>query len=116
MTLPCIDFPSGKERSTDRKICTNPLYITVSDSMLWESDASVLAVELQYLFDRLFVFPCYFHQVTLMTDKDPRKRLFHCVFTDCPTSNGSLGSITPELLSLLFVRHGKSDIKSDKSG
>jgi len=51
-----------------------------------------------------------------MTDEDPRKRLFHCVFTDCPTSNGSLGSITPELLSLLFVRHGKSDIKSDKSG
>jgi len=34
MTLPCIDFPSGKERSTGRKICTNPLYITVSDSML----------------------------------------------------------------------------------
>jgi len=40
--------------------------------------------------------------VTLMADKDPRKRCFHCVLTDCPGTNGALGRVTPELLSLLF--------------
>ena len=40
--------------------------------------------------------------VTLMADEDPRKRCFHCVLTDCPGTNGSLGRVTPELLSLLF--------------
>ena len=40
--------------------------------------------------------------VTLMADDDPRKRCFHCVLTDCPGTNGSLGRVTPELLSLLF--------------
>lgn len=73
MTLPCIDFPSSKERPAIGKGLVNPLYITV----------------------------------TLMADEDPRKRLFHCVFTDCPGTNGTLGSITPELLSMLFTRHRK---------
>jgi PAS domain-containing protein len=41
--------------------------------------------------------------VTLMADKDPRKRCFHCVFTNCPGTKGALGSITPELLSSLFT-------------
>jgi hypothetical protein len=38
-----------------------------------------------------------------MADKDPRKRCFHCVFTNCPGTKGALGSITPELLSSLFT-------------
>lgn len=46
--------------------------------------------------------------VTLMTDDDPRKRCFHCVFTDCPGTNGALGSVTPELLSLLFAQQQRS--------
>jgi len=81
MTLPCIDFPSSKERPTCGKGLVNPLYITV----------------------------------TLMADEDPRKRLFHCVFTDCPGTNGALGSITPELLSMLFTRHRKIEADSRKS-
>jgi hypothetical protein len=40
--------------------------------------------------------------VTLMTDKDPKKRCFHCVFTDLPGTNGALGSVTPELLTFLY--------------
>lgn len=40
-----------------------------------------------------------------MYDEDPRKRLFHCVFTDCPGTNGALGSVTPDLLSTLFTSH-----------
>jgi PAS domain-containing protein len=42
--------------------------------------------------------------VTLMTDDDPRKRCFHCVFSDFPGTNGFLGTVTPELLSKLFTR------------
>ena len=38
-----------------------------------------------------------------MTDKDPRKRCFHCTFTNCPGTNGALGSITPDLLTALFT-------------
>jgi hypothetical protein len=41
--------------------------------------------------------------ITLMGDKDPRRRCFHCVFTNCRGTNGSLGIITPDLLALLFA-------------
>ena len=37
-----------------------------------------------------------------MSDKDPRRRCFHCVFTNSKGTNGSLGIITPELLASLF--------------
>lgn len=40
--------------------------------------------------------------VTLMTDEDPQKRCFHCVFTDCPPgANGSISTISRELLAQL---------------
>jgi hypothetical protein len=45
--------------------------------------------------------------ITLMADIDPKKRCFHCVFTDSPGTNGALGSVTPELLSLLFCNQNK---------
>jgi len=40
--------------------------------------------------------------VTLMSDEDPRKRCFHCVFTNCPGTNGALGIISSDLLASLF--------------
>lgn len=46
-----------------------------------------------------------------MADKDPRKRCFHCVFTNCPGTNGALGIITPDLLAELF---GTSERSSKK--
>lgn len=53
--------------------------------------------------------------VTLMADEDPRKRLFHCVFTDCSGSDdGALGSITPELLARLFIRHRGSKLSASR--
>jgi len=42
--------------------------------------------------------------VTLMDDEDQSKRCFHCVFTDCPGTKGLLGSITPELLGMMFTK------------
>lgn len=45
--------------------------------------------------------------LTLMADEDPRKRCFHGIFTDCAGKNGLIGSISPELLSLLV--HQKKD-------
>jgi len=50
--------------------------------------------------------------VTLMTDKEPRKRCFHCVFTNCAGTNGALGSLTPELLASLFAAPETSSKKS----
>ena len=41
--------------------------------------------------------------VTLMTDDDPRKRCFHCVFTDSPATQDHIGSVTTELLAMLFT-------------
>jgi hypothetical protein len=43
-----------------------------------------------------------------MNDSNPRNRCFHCVFTNCPGTNGALGSITPELLASLFAPGSKS--------
>lgn len=101
MTLPCIDFPSSKERSTTGKGLVNPLYITVR----------LLSLEAIFAFFETLTSQSSMNspQVTLMADEDPRKRLFHCVFTDCPGTHGALGSITPELLSMLFTRHRKAE-------
>lgn len=52
--------------------------------------------------------------VTLMTDKDPRMRCFHCVFSNCPGTKGTLGSITPELLSSLFAAPESKSKKNHK--
>merc|ERR1712238_360128 len=73
MTLPCIDFPAMVKRNQ-----------AAADS----DSASIPPLHLT---------------VTLMTDKDPKKRCFHCVFTNSKGTNGSLGIITPELLASLFA-------------
>lgn len=50
--------------------------------------------------------PPLFMTVTLMADEDPRKRCFHCVFTDSPVSaNGILAPISPELLAHFCAAH-----------
>ena len=38
-----------------------------------------------------------------MSDDDPRKRCFHCVFSNCTGTNGTLGILTPDLLASLFA-------------
>jgi len=73
MTLPCIDFPAMRKRNQ-----------AANDS------------------DSVSIPPLHV-TVTLMSDKDPSKRCFHCVFTNSKGTNGSLGIITPELLSSLFA-------------
>merc|ERR1712014_80369 len=73
MTLPCIDFPAMKKRNQ-------------------------AAIE-----SNSVVIPPLHVTVTLMSDKDPRRRCFHCVFTNSKGTNGSLGIITPELLASLFA-------------
>jgi hypothetical protein len=47
-----------------------------------------------------------------MTDQDPRKRCFHCTFTNCPGTDGALGTITPDLLVALFTSPESSNTKS----
>ena len=41
--------------------------------------------------------------VALMEDGNRDQRCFHCVLTDCPGTNGKLGSLTPELFDMLFT-------------
>ena len=76
-----------------------PLHVTVSAiNYLWfrryAINLSLVLIPISFPF---------FHQVTLMSDKDPRRRCFHCVFTNSKGTNGSLGIITPELLASLFA-------------
>lgn len=40
--------------------------------------------------------------MALMSDEDPRRRCFHCILTDDPGTNETMGFITPELMALLF--------------
>jgi hypothetical protein len=47
-----------------------------------------------------------------MADQDPRKRCFHCTFTNCPGTDGALGTITPDLLVALFKPPESSNTKS----
>jgi len=72
MTLPCIDFPAMIKRNQSAR----------------ESNATTI--------------PPLHVTVTLMSDEDPRRRCFHCVFTNSKGTNGALGIITPELLASLF--------------
>eukprot|EP00536_Pseudo-nitzschia_multiseries_P005422 jgi/Psemu1/303360/fgenesh1_kg.101_\ len=74
MTLPCVDFPAMKK---------------------WNQTA---AEKNSALIPPLHV------TVTLMSDKDPSRRCFHCVFTNSKGTKGSLGIITPELLASLFAK------------
>jgi len=74
MTLPCIDFPAMRKRNQ-----------AAADS------------------DSIAIPPLHL-TVTLMADNDPKRRCFHCVFTNSKGTNGSLGIITPELLASLFSR------------
>lgn len=53
--------------------------------------------------------------VALMSDEDRDKRCFHCIITDCPGTKGALGSVTPELLSLLFAPGGKGKVEEETS-
>ena len=47
--------------------------------------------------------PPLFMTITLMSDKDVKKRCFHCIFTDSePAVKGAVGSVTPQLLATLF--------------
>jgi PAS domain S-box-containing protein len=74
MTLPCIDFPAMIKRNKS-------------------------AVES----NSVIIQPLHI-TVTLMSDKDPRRQCFHCVFTNSKGTNGHLGIITPELLASLFAK------------
>ena len=47
----------------------------------------------------------------LITDPDPRKRCFHCTFTDCPGTNGALGIVTPDLLAALYSNPEKLNLE-----
>merc|ERR1712014_401125 len=71
MTLPCIDFPAMRKRN--------------------QAAAESNSINI----------PPLHVTVTLMADDDPRRRCFHCVFTNSKGTNGSLGIITPELLASL---------------
>jgi len=73
MTLPCVDFPAMKKRKQSSI----------------ESNSVII--------------PPLHVTVTLMSDKDPKRRCFHCVFTNSKGTDGALGIITPELLASLFA-------------
>jgi len=50
--------------------------------------------------------------MTLMTDDNPQKRCFHCILTDNPGTNGSIGFVTPELLAMLFTDSDFSEVSN----
>lgn len=104
ITLPCIAFPALNNRNllADNDTPIDPLNVTVSfvDFFCFHIFHAP--------FRARFCSPsiCFYFlvvKITLMNDKDPRKRCFHCVFTNCPGTNGALGSITPDLLASLFA-------------
>lgn len=47
----------------------------------------------------------------LITDPNPHKRCFHCTFTDCPGTNGTLGIVTPDLLAALYSNPEKLNLE-----
>jgi len=51
--------------------------------------------------------------VTFMYDSNPSKRCIHCALTDIPGSNGKIGTVTSDLLSLLFPTGGMEKLSSE---
>jgi hypothetical protein len=90
MTLPCVNFHGKSSSSSDDDADDED-----------DGDDDEDCKELESSRNALRKGPL-FMTVTLMADEDVRKRCFHCMFTDCPGTNGTLGSITPELLAMLF--------------
>mmetsp|Transcript_43077 Transcript_43077/g.75547 ORF Transcript_43077/g.75547 Transcript_43077/m.75547 type:complete len:1054 (+) Transcript_43077:240-3401(+) len=55
--------------------------------------------------------------VALMEDQNRDQRCFHCILTDCPgTNEGKLGSVTPELFSMLFTPSSSAKKKNTVVG
>ena len=50
-----------------------------------------------------------------MHDKDPRRRCFHCVFTNTKGTNKKMGIITPKLLASLFAKPSRRRRKHHSS-
>jgi hypothetical protein len=98
--LPCISFRPAGPRSPPKKLAAHKGEKAGSEDQ-----------EEQQMQEQK---PLYI-TVTLMTDDEPRKRCFHCVFTDSPGTNGALGSVTPELLSSLFTQQHMITLSSESS-
>jgi PAS domain S-box-containing protein len=111
VTLPCVPFqatypkvhvPTEKNQSPDPK----------DDDAAKEKSSN----DEEAKADADLSIPLYM-TVTLMSDDDPRKRCFHCVLSDTPsTSTGKIGSVTPELLAMLFTVDDGEDNDEDEGG
>ncbi len=111
VTLPCVPFqatypkvhvPTEKNQSPDPK----------DDDAAKEKSSN----DEEAKADADLSIPLYM-TVTLMSDDDPRKRCFHCVLSDTPsTSTGKIGSVTPELLAMLFTVDDDEDNDEDEGG
>jgi PAS domain-containing protein len=110
MTLPCIDFPAmkklRKKGSSDETSAGDRLHVTVSRNL---GDLDIMPEPPSHIHSLMQ----YHSQITLMSDRDPRKTCFHCTFTNCPGTNGALGSITNDLLVSLFASTESSQKKSN---
>lgn len=105
ITLPCISFQPSDQ--TQPKIVNIKINETAMEGSKEVNDKQDDLLQKSDEPNPLYI------TVTLMTDDDPRKRCFHCVFTDCSGTNGSLGSITPDLLSMLFTKQHLSKMSKD---
>jgi PAS domain-containing protein len=105
LTLPCVSF--NHESYSMLNVHKKPKHSNMNSH---ENQDENLKAENHEELTKHESRPLYM-TITLMTDMDPRKRCFHCVFTDCPGTNGNLGSVTPELLSILFTKQNMTFIE-----
>ena len=115
VTLPCVPFQATYPKvhvSTEKNQSTDPKGAGASDDAAKEKSSN----DEEAKADADLSIPLYM-TVTLMSDDDPRKRCFHCVLTDTPsTSTGKIGTITPELLAMLFTVDDDEDNDEDEGG
>ena len=111
VTLPCVPFQATYPKASvtmEKKHDNVPTQDKEKDAVCGPGDEKLEKDE-NLQTDQDLSIPLYM-TVTLMSDNDPRKRCFHCVLTDTPaTANGKIGSVTPELLAMLFTEDNDDD-------
>ena len=115
VTLPCVPFQATYPKvhvPTEKNQSPDPKGAEAGDDAAKDKSSDDEKVKA----DADLSIPLYM-TVTLMSDDDPRKRCFHCVLTDTPsTSTGKIGTITPELLAMLFTVDDEEDHDEDEGG
>lgn len=108
------ETPSPPEKLADEPMPDSEAAAKVTDTESWEAITlkCIRFASKKNKEETTHPNPLYL-TVALMSDEDRDQRCFHCIITDYPGTKGAFGSVTPELLAMLFTTSEKGNAKDN---